>query len=119
MTGNDGRLPFGTTYPLYDGTPPHVAGSDTSYAAAEAAGPNVGKMQARILECFATINGRDGDGWTCDEMEAITGYTHQSCSARVRELVQLGRLEDSGVRRQTRHGRAARVYQLRGRSPSP
>lgn len=121
---NDGQLDFDAApthevvglplttgpYPLYGGTPPHVAGSDTSTAAAVAARPNIGRMQARILELMGP-----GGGWTCDELEIATGYSHQSCSARVRELVQLGRIVDSGDRRKTRGNRPARVYRIVGR----
>lgn len=92
-------------YPLYGGTPPHVDG-DTSTDAAVAARPNVARMHAALLDLFA----RRPD-WTCDELEEATGFTHQSCSARVRELVLLGRILDSGRRRETRSGRKARIYQ--------
>lgn len=95
-------------YPLYGGTPPHVEGSDTSAAAAEQAHPNVGRMQARILEAIRWA----ADGMTCDDLEALTGYPHQSCSARVRELVLLGRIYDTGDRRKTRLQRLARIYKL-------
>lgn len=39
---------------------------------------------------------------------------HQTASARVRELVLAGLIEDTGKRRKTRSGRGARVYGLNG-----
>lgn len=93
-------------YPLYDGTPPHVRGSDTSLAAAEAIEPHVGTQQARALAVVRAALA----GATCDEVEALTGGRHQGISARLRELVQLGKIVDSGQRRATRSGRQARIY---------
>lgn len=49
-------------------------------------------------------------GMTCDAVEAASGMSHQTCSARITELVTEGRIRDTGERRKTRSGRAARVY---------
>lgn len=49
-------------------------------------------------------------GVTCDELERATELPHQTASAYLRELVRLGAIKDSGARRATRTGRAARVY---------
>lgn len=96
-------------YRLYGGTPPHVAGDDTSTAAAEAIRPSVGTMRARVLEVL-TAMATFGDGHTDDELETITGFSHQSVSARRRELVLDGLVVDSGERRKTRSGRSAKVW---------
>lgn len=94
-------------YGLYDGLPPHERTSDTSREAAEAIKPKAAILRAR---CLAVIEAAGAEGATCDEVEAATGLLHQSASARVRELVQLGAIGPNGDRRQTRSGRSAQVY---------
>ena len=86
---------------------PHVAGSDTSRAAAEAIRPLAPRQQDRAL---ASISARHSDGMTCDEVEMALGMSHQTASARVRDLVKAGAIVDSGKRRPTRTGRKAAVY---------
>lgn len=49
-------------------------------------------------------------GVTCDAVEEATGMSHQTCSARITELVIEGKIRDTGERRKTRTGRTARVY---------
>lgn len=49
-------------------------------------------------------------GMTCDEVERETGLSHQSASARIRELALMNRIFDSGARRVTRSGRRATVW---------
>lgn len=98
---------IGEQYDLFGGVPPHVAGSDTSQEAAEAIKPSVGRLKREV---FAVVKRSGSIGITCDAIEADTAMRHQSCSARVRELVLEGRIHDSGERRKTRSGRAARVY---------
>lgn len=49
-------------------------------------------------------------GATCDEVEADIGMIHQSASARIRGLVQVGMLRPSGTQRKTRRGRRAIVW---------
>ena len=87
--------------------PPHVAGSDTSRAAAEAIRPHAPRQQDRAL---ASIAARYSDGMTCDEVELELGLSHQTASARIRDLVKAGAIVDSGRRRPTRTGRKAAVY---------
>lgn len=92
---------------LYDGKPPSVRGSDTSEAAAE----SVRKPSARIRQSvFEVVEAAGLRGVTCDGVEEKLDGRHQTISARVRELVQLGQIRDSGRRRKTRSGRTARVY---------
>jgi hypothetical protein len=77
------------------------------------------------LKVFDLIRLAGWEGKTCDEMEAETGLTHQSCSARVNELVnwkENGKskplIERRGITRKTRAGRGAGVYVLAGLTPA-
>lgn len=57
------------------------------------------------------------EGKTTDEVEAETGLSHQSISARVNELANWKPdplVERRGIRRKTRAGRSAFVYVQRG-----
>lgn len=99
------RLPV-TPYP---GGIPRVAGSDTSTAAAESMTHRTGPMQAEILRL---LHAHSYAGLICDEVEHITGWSHQSASARIRELVKAELVVDSGERRAGRSGRSGRVYRL-------
>ncbi len=92
---------------LYGGIPPHVKDSDTSLAAAVSQLPAAASVRSRVLVHVRAARGR---GVTCDEIEEQMAGRHQTISARVRELVQLGFIRDSGVRRKTRSGRKARIY---------
>lgn len=93
-------------YPLelYGGTPPH-APTRTSLEAARRIASHTVQGRAQTLECIQHHRGA-----TCDEVELQTGQKHQSASARIRELVLLGRVQDSGARRPTRSGRRAVVW---------
>ena len=91
---------------LYDGLPPHVRGSDTSLDAAVSVVDDVRRIRRRILWHVAACP----EGATCDEVEVALGLIHQTCSARIRELVLLDCLVDTGARRKTRRRRPAAVY---------
>lgn len=80
---------------------------DTSAAAARSTRRDAPHVAARML---ALIDDRGRHGATCDELESETGMLHQTVSSKVRFLVKDGLIEDSGERRQTRHGRPAAVY---------
>lgn len=95
-----------------DPRPPRVRSSDTSTAAAESVQPVTGELRRRVL---SFIRSR-ADGATCDEAEVALGLRHQTASARIRELVTLGAIADSGQRRKTRSGRTASVYRVKGES---
>jgi len=87
----------------YPQAPGFVAASDTSQAAAESIdAPGLRAKALRILRAAP-------DGLTSDELETITGWPHQTASARLRELVIAGDAWDSPDRRPTRHGRQATV----------
>jgi hypothetical protein len=92
------------TYDLYDGNPPHV-NTDTSFAAAKSIEPSITRL-ARMVKAFVIKR----DGATCDEVEVALGLTHQTASARIRELVLRGQVHDGGERRKTRSGRSAIVW---------
>ena len=91
----------------YNGRPPHVRGNDTSEMAADSVALSVKTWRWRVL---VTVCAAGQNGMTCDEVEEHLGLVHQNASARIRELVLTGQIEDSGYRRPTRSGRAARVY---------
>lgn len=65
-------------------------------------------MRKQVIDAFRALGGSA----TCDEIEVATGLSHQTASARVRDLVKDGYLVDTGARRATRSGRSARVYQV-------
>lgn len=92
---------------VYDGNPPRVHGSDTSVAAAESVRASAPGLRERV-ERF--VRRREEHGATDDEIEIASGLAHQTISARRRELVLLGCLRDSGLRRPTRSGRSATVW---------
>lgn len=50
-------------------------------------------------------------GRTCDELETLLSMSHQTASARLRDLAMRGDIRDSGKRRKTRTGRTAIVWQ--------
>ena len=95
------------TYDLYNGMPPHVRDSDTSFAAALRMLP---KAQSKRHQIVRFIRRRGELGATCDECEYVLEMPHTTASARIREAVLEGDLVDSGRRRQTRWGALARVY---------
>ena len=66
-------------------------------------GSQIAELRSLILEWIAL------EPSTCDEVEQVLGLSHQTCSARIRELVVLGRIKSTGVKRRTRQNRPARV----------
>jgi hypothetical protein len=96
-------------YDLYNGIPPHEAGSDTSAEAARSILGGIGRLQALVLEVLVA---RGNIGATDDELEVRLGLKHQTVSARRRELVLKGLARNSGSTRPTRSGRPAAVWIL-------
>lgn len=82
----------------------------TSRAAAADIAPHLGDLEALVLRTIKAGKAGHAPGMTCDEVEEATGLTHQTASARINELRAKGRIEDSGVVRRTRSGRAAIVW---------
>lgn len=91
------------TYPASPG----YVNRDTSKEAAKLYEPKAGTLRARVL---AEIQVRGSFGATCDELEQAFGMSHQTISARCRELNMTGKTRDSGGRRKTRSGRNAIVW---------
>ena len=100
------RLPV---FPYADGLVPRVSSSATSAAAAESQGRDIGTKQARVLAWIRW----DPEGLTDDDLEELTGWRHQTVSARRRELVLAGLVVDSGRTRATSSGRQATVWVAR------
>ena len=93
-------------YELYGGIPPHVRGSDTSIAAALSQLDSARTKEAAVWRLI-----RDApDGLTDDDAEHLTGWRHQTVSARRRGLVLRKLVTDSGRRRLTSSGRQATVW---------
>lgn len=86
---------------------PYVVGSDTSYAAAASVLDKLNRLE-RIV--FDKINDAGSHGCTDDELEGMTGLSHQTVSARRRTLVLKELIVDSGKRRLTSSGRKAAVW---------
>lgn len=49
-------------------------------------------------------------GQTCEELEDFLKMKHQTCSARISELLKDEKIVDTGERKLTRSGKKARVY---------
>lgn len=100
---------FDPAKPIYPDAPGYVRGSDTSKAAAKSLNPKtLSDLENRICRYV----GAHFNGVTSEEVQIALGLTHQNCSARTTELVLKGRLVDSGERRKTSSGRAARVLKV-------
>lgn len=99
-----GDLPLGA--PRYPDVPGHNF-RDTSVSAAQQMKPRASAIRARIL---TEIQIRGSAGATCDELEQALGLSHQTASARIREMNLKRTLRDSGQRRMTRTLRKAIVW---------
>jgi hypothetical protein len=75
----------------------------TSIDAAEAIAPRVSHLESVVLACLGH------GGATCDEIERLTGLSHQTASARLRELTIRGLVAATGQTRATRSGRQAAI----------
>jgi len=85
---------------------PFIKTSDTSVEAAQSMRTRAPDLRELVFSYFKRHRG----GLTCDEVEALSGLSHQSASPRIFELAKAGRIVDSGKRRRTRGGRGAVVY---------
>lgn len=78
---------------------------ETSQQAADSISDQASRL-AKIALAYISHNG----GLTCAEVEAQTGMSHQTASARIWELQRKGKIKDSGQRRKTPSGRNAIVW---------
>lgn len=82
--------------------------TDTSLAARDSIEEHLNRLETIVLQ---RIRQAGTGGLTTDEIEAATQLSHQTASARVRDLAAKHcRIVDSGVRRPTRSGRKAIVW---------
>ena len=51
-------------------------------------------------------------GTTCDKLEQVLNMSHQTTSARINDLVRMGKIVDSGRREKTRTGRLAICWKV-------
>ena len=104
-----------TPAPLFNHpTAPHN-GTETSIDAAESIKPMANAMALQVLRSIQAST----DGLTCDQVEVLLLMKHQTASARIRDLatceppfirIKVGP-DGKPVRRKTRSGRTARVYE--------
>lgn len=81
-----------------------AAGSDTSRAAAASVSGTCATLRDEIEEGIRVM---------VPEVELLFDLRHQTASARICELHQNDRIEDSGDRRRTRSGRNAIMYRIK------
>ncbi len=98
----------------YGGFPPYVKGSDTSLIAAHLIADETLTLRAKVYFWIYRAGER---GATDDEIERALKMRHQTASARRRELVLQGRIQDSDRRRKTSSGRPAAVWVAREPEP--
>lgn len=79
----------------------------TSRAAAASVADTVADKESAVLMAITAAGTR---GMTCDEIEELTGFTHQTASARVNGLARKGKIAPSGNTRPTRSHRSAIVW---------
>jgi hypothetical protein len=87
-------------------TLPPCNNRDTSIAAAESIAPKVSKLAARVYRYVC----ESSTGATCWEIEQALCMSHQTASARLRELSLNRCIVDSTERRRTGSGRQAIVW---------
>jgi hypothetical protein len=92
LYGDQGDVPYEVTAPT------------SAAAAATIDGDTLARLEALVLH---TLRAKPR---TCDAVEEATGLPHQTASARIRGLVLRDRVQDSGQRAATRHGRRAVVW---------
>ena len=95
---------------LTQGTLPYNKGSKTSKEAAESMCPLAPSIRERVFSFIQMATNAMSGGLTCDQVEIYSFGSHQTVSARIRELAKDGRIKDSGKTRKTRSGRKAVVW---------
>lgn len=98
-----------------DSLVPFVRGSDTS---AEAAQSKVETYRTDCERVLAIVKSRGEEGVTNDELKVILHDETSGPTVRVKQLIDEGRLRDSGQRRLSRSMKRQRVVIL-GEDPAP
>jgi hypothetical protein len=98
----------------YGGRPPFERSSDTSKGASDHIHPSAATLRGQVLEWIFSQAER---GATCDESEVALRMKHQTCSARIRELVLTDHLVNTGLKRKTRAGVDASIYTVPSKAP--
>jgi len=93
-----------------DGLPPRKTRGqatrwDTQDEAWSSVQPRIGTINAKVLAALEELPS------TCDELEQRLGLSHQTCSASVNNLMNVGLIVAYGYRK-TRSGRSARVWEV-------
>ncbi len=101
MNNEPGRI-----YNPITGELPHN-GVETSVEAAETMLSPASAIREQV---FAYVKERGWTGAICDEAEVSLNISHQTCSARFRELQLAGRIRKTEGKRKTRSGRNAFIY---------
>ena len=70
---------------------------------------DVSHQRGKVLSMIKRLG-----GLTCDEAQVMLSMTHQSCSPCFTWLSKDGQIYDSGQRRDTRSGRKAIVWRVKG-----
>lgn len=94
--------------PRYPSSPGH-RGTDTSRAAAESVAGEAGTLRADIMRYMTFFK----LSVTADECADALGLSCLSCRPRFSELLRMGRIEDTGLRRANASGRKAIVWRVR------
>lgn len=84
---------------------------ETSRLAWESVAAELSEIDRRIFEIIAR------HGATCDEIEVMTGFKHQTAAAQIRHMTEAGLLRAGEEKRPTRSGRKAIVWILAPRAP--
>lgn len=79
----------------------------TSKDAAKAIEPHMGRMQQQVFDVLRN------KARTAREVEEVLGMRAASVTARIRELVLAGKVENSGERKATDSGRTAIVWRVK------
>jgi DNA-binding Lrp family transcriptional regulator len=96
---------IGGLFPKRDITENYHRGNPQSIEANKVAAKYKLSARQRILEEL------QGDSeLTCEDLEAFTKLSHQTCSARISDLKREGKIKQIGIRN-TRSGSPAAVYQ--------
>jgi predicted ArsR family transcriptional regulator len=93
---------YGIERPAYSRNAP-----ETSKQAANAIEPIVARLERQAIQQL------EEGSLTCDELEQILRWSHQTASARINRLRHKGLIQDSGERRPTRTGRPAVVWRVK------